>query len=817
MKVQYFYGQYPWWDDNSLSKPSKTLFMSGWANSNDWTTINNPVIINWDYQSALVQITQQEYPGSTNLYFRLSMDDEHYFYYFEDNIIFDNLTTNGTCTLSLRIDTWGSICANIQQDFNNWTNQVLATNINLNLYEFYSKVATNQSSYMWFKNVYPKFQNIKLVKYGNTQLEYPSNTGYKWDDGNYYYVIHYMVSAYNNTNNANQVEHLSGNLHDINVSYSGGSSPGMCTSNLPYNYITNSSFQPFVSFAPVTTWDQCFSNYSGTYTGAVWTLPFLLSFSTDKDIALIQLPFDLTNLGLETINEYNITGNEFISGNITTTANGQTYTANLVTYTWNGTNYYWPSYYSGNNNSTGGASYTPPTDYMVSVNGVSVWNLTNATTSAGWGSGNAGLFGWGQGTMWAIDNWLFANVWANGLDNTLSWRMGTNWNSYSYSLGLSMLLCPMLINFYSWNVSYMGQTITYNNTYANAIYNTLQVYYKIYNNDYLYSYGAPLNLKFTANYPNLSLNLYCSDNIKQSSTTPIGQINLSTAMLPNTTSAVATFETNEKKIINNSATLKNLDVASAGLNFMSSLGLTSLLNPLSLFSGAINMGFDIEKINLNYSNSFGNAKQYELGHSNTLQTAGDNLGSPDNKLVSFVMVPAVNDVINIMGEVDKYGYLFNQWTSFNKLFGCYYHNYIKLTQNADLLVYTNAPLIIKAWQNYLIQQLINGVVIWQYANEDDSIEFFDTKKWGDCLFNSNAYNNLMWINNNFNQNYHMNFKQGHETNNLVTIPQILTLEQQKTLQPVITSQKEQNLVNQKENPLNKGLTNKGGKLGWKKL
>ncbi|MBO7044118.1 hypothetical protein J6W34_06265 [bacterium] len=62
-----------------------------------------------------------------------------------------------------------------------------------------------------------------------------------------------MVSAYNNTNNANEVEHLSGGLHDINVSYSGGSSPGMCTSNLPYNYITNSTFQPFVSFAPVST------------------------------------------------------------------------------------------------------------------------------------------------------------------------------------------------------------------------------------------------------------------------------------------------------------------------------------------------------------------------------------------------------------------------------------------------------------------------------------------------------------------------------------------------------------------------------------
>ena len=75
----------------------------------------------------------------------------------------------------------------------------------------------------------------------------------------------------------------------------------------------------------------------------------------------------------------------------------------------------------------------------------------------------------------------------------------------------------------------------------------------------------------------------------------------------------------------------------------------------------------------------------------------------------------------------------------------------------------------------------------------------------------------MWINNNFNQNYHMNFKQGHETNNLVTIPLNLTLEQPNFKEPVITSPSKESALNQKENPLNKGLTNKGGKLGWKKL
>ncbi|MBO7694580.1 MAG: hypothetical protein J6T10_18340 [Methanobrevibacter sp.] len=59
----------------------------------------------------------------------------------------------------------------------------------------------------------------------------------------------------------------------------------------------------------------------------------------------------------------------------------------------------------------------------------------------------------------------------------------------------------------------------------------------------------------------------------------------------------------------------------------------------------------------------------------------------------------------------------------------------------------------------------------------------------------------------------MNFKQGHETNNLVSIPLNLTLEQQKTLQPVITSPKEQNPLNQKETPLNKELTKKGSTIG----
>ncbi|MBO7733286.1 MAG: hypothetical protein J6S67_12050 [Methanobrevibacter sp.] len=87
-----------------------------------------------------------------------------------------------------------------------------------------------------------------------------------------------------------------------------------------------------------------------------------------------------------------------------------------------------------------------------------------------------------------------------------------------------------------------------------------------------------------------------------------------------------------------------------------------MLNPFNLVASAINNGLNTESLNLNYSNSFGNAKQYSLAKSNTLQTAGDNLGAPDNTLQSYFMVPPVSVVQDIMGQVDKYGYLFNQYT-----------------------------------------------------------------------------------------------------------------------------------------------------------
>ncbi|MBO7044115.1 hypothetical protein J6W34_06250 [bacterium] len=59
----------------------------------------------------------------------------------------------------------------------------------------------------------------------------------------------------------------------------------------------------------------------------------------------------------------------------------------------------------------------------------------------------------------------------------------------------------------------------------------------------------------------------------------------------------------------------------------------------------------------------------------------------------------------------------------------------------------------------------------------------------------------------------MNFKQGHETNNLVSIPLNISLETSKTLQPVITSPKEQNPLNQKETTKNKELKGKEHKIG----
>ena len=365
-------------------------------------------------------------------------------------------------------------------------------------------------------------------------------------------------------------------------------------------------------------------------------------------------------------------------------------------------------------------------------------------------------------------------IYKNGFENVIS-SEPWDFTSLGYCLTPAMIMYPMLFNYYSYNISYMGQQVSYTSKYVNNIQNLIPVNANGWTNP------KPLTIKFNANYPNLSLNVYANDNIIGSNNTPIGQINLSTALLPNTTNPSATFETNEKKIINNSATLKNLDLTTAGLSFAGGLGLNSLLNPLSLFTGAASMGLDMDKINLNYSNSFGSAKMFELGHQNVLQTAGDNLGKPANELTYWMECVSLNDLQNIVGMIDKYGYPYNQWDRFSNLFGNYYHNYIKLSQNADLLVNQNAILLMKDWQNYLIEQLINGVVIWENAMPDGSISFMDTwQLYNDCMDGKYNYGDLQ----NWDTHYHANFKFNHKANTLI------------------------NFV-----PLDK----KGDKLGWKKL
>lgn len=747
----------PFWNDNSLSKISKTLFTSQVVNNANWNDITDiTTVTNFDYDSCTIQIVTSGLTANLQSgYYYISVNNTN-FYYFADTITLDNISTQPVATVTLKLDKWGTCVSNISTDFNTWQTQVLATNKEVNINEFWQKgVYDNESSYMWLKKVYDNI-DVHLIKYNNTQLVYPEQTtasNYNWNQQGYnyyYYKVGYLVTAYNNTNSPQTITHVAGNLKDYYTYQTQAGNTSMFTSNLA-SYIND--YLPFVFFAPIATWNETLSNHSGTYTGAMWTIPFLLSFSTDKDIGLIQLPFSLTNKNLQTINEFTATGNEFLN--------------QLNTYTINGVDYYWPSYYSGDNNSTGGASLADVIDYLVDVNGVNIWSGENQTIEAGWGDGPNGGNGYGSNQNRANDSWIFGNLYWLGLNTVFSYVNGLDWNAYNF--GLCALMCPMLFNYLSLNFSYMGQTITYDNTYCNNVTSCIQAYYGNRPNTTI-GEGAtpnPVTLKFSANYPNLSLNLYATDNIKANANTPIGQINLSTAFLPNTTNPSATFKTNEQSIINNAATLKNLDISRSMLGFLGGVGLNSLLNPLSLFTTAASVGLDVDSININYSNSFGKAKMNELGHSNTLQTAGDNLGAPDNLLCSYWLIPGVSEICDIMAQVDKYGYLFNQWDSFKNLFANYYHNYIKLTQNVDLLVYQNANNLLKSWQEYLINQFLQGVIIWNNLMEDGTLNFFDKKKFMNAIMNapSEFYQPA-----NYNVNYYLNFKQNYNNSTLLVLP-----------------------------------------------
>ena len=681
-----------------------------------------------DYESAVLQVNGQE-PNNNNTYWRIQINSCWY-YFFTDTITFDNLTTNPVQTITLRLDKWGSCVANMNSDFKTWSTQVLATNKEVNVYDFWNTAYSNMSSYTFLKKVYPNLSDIQLVKYTNNQYifnEQNTNINNENLNGYYYYKINYLVTAYNNTeSNSTTYNKLEGNYRDYYTQQvTTPTTSSLHIKTVLPDWVFGNEMLPFISFSPVVSNDESQEIFTvggvTNYWITKWNFPLLLSLSTDKDVALIQLPFCLTNKGLSSCMEGLVTGNYWLG-------NGGS-----ANYQYS-TGWYWlVSTTTGNNTN---AFLT----YFISANGVTISN------NYCWDSNN-------------LNQWNFSSLINKYGFNQMLINEDWDFNVGSYNLEPFFIMYPMLYNYYSYNISYMGQTVTYNISYVNNVLNLTPFNLNGETNP------QPLSAVFSANYPNLSLNIYAQDNILSSSNTPIGQFNLSTAMLPNTTNPTATWQTNEAKIINNAGTLKNLDMSKAMLGYFGGLGLTSLMNPLSLFTGAAMVGLDMESINVNYSNSFGKAKRYELGHMNQLQTAGDNLGSPDNKLTYYELVPALNDIQNIIGQVDKYGYLYNQWDRFNNLFGNYYHNYIKLSQNADIVINTNCILLIKSWQNYMIQQLINGVIIWEnyFPNETHPVFVDSWQLYNDCINNKENFGNIA----NWDSLYHVNFKSDYKTATLM--------------------------------------------------
>lgn len=783
MVVQYYTGTYPWWYDNSLSKPSKTLFTNSYINqTSSWTVINDAVILNFDYESAVIQWGGL-WPNNNNTYFRISLDNNTWFYFFVDSITFDNLTSSPVTTISLRLDKWGSCIANMSTDFKTWSAQVLATNKEVNVYDFWSKCYNNLSSFTWLTKVPNQFQNIKLIKYSYNQWVYNDNGNTKeMMGGAYWYKIGYTVTTYNDipTDKKSTVK-LEGGLHDYytqTLNYPSSGQTVQITGATNTNYENNPS--PFVYFSPVVTYLNSQQSSGNTYCLEYWSLPLILNISTDKDIGLIALPFCLTNKNLQVQPEQNLSGNQLLNSNTQFKNNGD-----------NGG--YWTVDAYGYN--VGGSSGLLDgwnfKALLIDFNGVMINDFYLADVS-----------------NWNNDNNFLSLIYSNGFENAIA-SEPWDFTSLSYCITPIMIMYPMLFNFYSYNISYMGQQVSYTSKYVNDVRNLIPINANNWTNPH------PLNIKFSANYPNLTLNVYATDTVIGSNNTPIGQINLSTALLPNTTNPEATFETNEKKIINNSATLKNLDISKAVLGYIGGLGLNSLLNPFSLVTSAVVSGLDIDSINLNYSSSFGKAKQFELAHQNQLQTAGDNLGSPDNNLTYWMEVLALNDVQNIVGYLDKYGYPYEQWDKFSNLFGNYYHNYIKLEQNADLVVNENAILLIKSWQNYLIQQLTNGVVIWENLFDGESSPtFMDTwQLYNDCMNGKYNFGDLR----NWDSHYHANFKFNHITSMLSRIELTQQIKESKPQIMNMTNINEPNIkpVKEVEPPTKPKVEFKNTQ--WKKL
>lgn len=327
----------------------------------------------------------------------------------------------------------------------------------------------------------------------------------------------------------------------------------------------------------------------------------------------------------------------------------------------------------------------------------------------------------------------------NGYNQTLTEQIAfdnfySNVISFYWQLGdivpfsFLEIVFPYLMNFRSFSLSYMLQEFSFNFS------NFSQINYFFLPDSWVFN--------FVPNYPTLMLNVHI--NTFRSYTgmsTLIGSFNFMNANITNTLSVSNNFLSQNKNIIQTAHSMvQNQSSIMLSNETLSHWNLfDDLMHPVKTLESGIDTALNNQNLWKQYSMNYGSAKLAQLSKSNSITSAGTNAGLVANILFLNNTALQQFEVIKVVSDIDKYGYIYENWDYLNTWYVKYFHNFVKISTGLEKLFSANVP---NSLISECLQILANGVIIWSNLF-DGNVRYFDVKSIFDNGLTQSTFTNFV--------------------------------------------------------------------------
>lgn len=327
----------------------------------------------------------------------------------------------------------------------------------------------------------------------------------------------------------------------------------------------------------------------------------------------------------------------------------------------------------------------------------------------------------------------------NGYNQTLTEQIAfdnfySNVISFYWQLGdivpfsFLEIVFPYLMNFRTFSLSYMLQEFSFNFS------NFSQINYFFLPDSWVFN--------FVPNYPTLMLNVHI--NTFRSYTgmsTLIGSFNFMNANITNTLSVSNNFLSQNKNIIQTAHSMvQNQSSIMLSNETLSHWNLfDDLMHPVKTLESGIDTALNNQNLWKQYSMNYGSAKLAQLSKSNSITSAGTNAGLVANILFLNNTALQQFEVIKVVSDIDKYGYIYENWDYLNTWYVKYFHNFVKISTGLEKLFSANVP---NSLISECLQILANGVIIWSNLF-DGNVRYFDVKSIFDNGLTQSTFTNFV--------------------------------------------------------------------------